>query len=201
MKVFLLQHGWSRLYRGCICSVLGEKQPHSVVAPPMGICGGISFFVGCRVRKRWLSKCLKQATQARWGWIPEFLPSQQHPVQSASSLESLLQSKAEKTSKFHLIATSSCFKTKITFTRCAEKNRATSYTTQVRSFAKGINCDKGKPLLRSPDWRNWGKETVSPPRQVQFCHSSLRYATLFYYDFNTWSSNHTGAGCFPVTPV
>lgn len=81
---------------------------------------------GLQSEEIWLSKCLKQVTQARWAGIPEFLPSQQHPVQSASSLESLLRSKAEKTSKFHLIATSLCFKTKRTFTRCAEKNRATS---------------------------------------------------------------------------
>jgi len=45
-------------YLGYVYSMLGEKQPHSVTAPQMAICGGISFFIDCRERKRWLSTCL-----------------------------------------------------------------------------------------------------------------------------------------------
>lgn len=58
-------------------SMLGEKQPQSLVLLRWLICGGMSLFINSRESLGWLSKCLKQVTQARWGSVPEFLPSQQ----------------------------------------------------------------------------------------------------------------------------
>lgn len=73
------------------------------------------------------------------------------------------------------------------------KNRAMSHTTEVKSFAKGINYNKRSPLLHSVCWSNSFPPSVGPILALFFrpCH-------LFCCQFNTPCSPPHEARMFPT---